>query len=100
MEVELRALKRGYWTQSLTAVTLQLIRWGGLVAIVRYAYLSIAALAGQDTIARFAVNLVGSLSLTGYPVMGRPRKLLLPQEVRTPRRRRSTTRCESPTPPT
>ena len=42
----------------------EIIKWGAIVLLGRYAYLSIAALAGQQTLADIAVRFLGNLTVS------------------------------------
>jgi hypothetical protein len=65
---ELRAenclLRQFRTAEGVTSVIRELIRWGGLILITRYLYLTVAALAGQQTTADIGINLLADLRIT------------------------------------
>lgn len=56
-EVEAAVLRKTGWADSIASLGSNLFRWGGLVLIARYAFLSIEALAGTTTVADFGLGL-------------------------------------------
>ena len=63
-EVELRILRVTRWVEGVVQVLLSLIRWVAIVLIARYGYLSIASLAGQNTLADIGINLLSNIKVS------------------------------------
>lgn len=61
---ENRILRRGNLATSINNVLVNMIRWGALVLIFRYGYLSISALAGKATLASIGVEFLGNLTIS------------------------------------
>ena len=55
-EIEPRILWTTRLVEGVGQVLSNLIRWGAIVLIARYGYLSIASLAGQNTLADIGIN--------------------------------------------
>lgn len=63
LEVENRFLRNARFSYGLTAFFGTAVRWGCALAIVRYGYLSIEALAGQQTMANVGINVLGEMKV-------------------------------------
>jgi hypothetical protein len=64
LEAELRVLKKSRFAEGTVQVFLSLIRWGAIVLIVRYGYLSIEALAGKDTFTDIVINFLSDIKVS------------------------------------
>lgn len=64
LQAELDLFKRERTAQSLSAILINLIRWGGLVLIARYGYLTIDSLAGQATAADIGIKLFSNIRIS------------------------------------
>lgn len=61
---ENRLLRRGNVADGVTSVLVNLIRWGAVVLIFRYGYLTISALGGQVTLASIGISFLGNLTVS------------------------------------
>lgn len=64
-EFETRILWTTRLVEGVGQVLSSLIRWGAIVLIARYAYLSIASLAGQNTLADIGINFLSNIKVSG-----------------------------------
>lgn len=64
LEAELKVLRSVKTSEGITHVLLALIRWGGILGIARYAYLSIRALAGKNTGADIGVQFFANIDVS------------------------------------
>lgn len=64
LETELKMLRSVKRSEGILSLGNNLIRWGALVLITRYAYLSIEAMAGKETFAGFFVNFLGNFDVS------------------------------------
>ena len=64
LAAENKLLRTGNLATGVNNVLLNLIRWGGVVLIFRYIYLSIEALSGKTTMAAIGVNFLGNLTVS------------------------------------
>ncbi len=64
LEAELRFLRRERASRDIASAVNAGIRWGGVVLIARYGYLSIDALAGHQTAANIIVNFLGNFHVS------------------------------------
>lgn len=64
LRVENRLLRRGNTAMAVTSIFNNVIRWGSVVLIVRYMYLSVASLAGQETIANVMISFLANLTVS------------------------------------
>jgi hypothetical protein len=64
LEAELKALRGARRSEGFVSIANNAIRWGGLVLIARYAFLSIETLAGQTTNANFLLNFLGNVEIS------------------------------------
>jgi len=53
-------------TDMITTITTSGFKYGSLVAIMYFAYLSIASLSGQETVANIAMNLLAEIKVNEY----------------------------------
>ena len=63
LEAELRSLKTGRSVEGWVTIILALIRWGAIVFIARYGFLSIQALAGRNTLTDIGINFLGKVEV-------------------------------------
>ena len=61
LEAENKVLRRVSTTQAIASVLNNLIRWGGLVIISYWIYLSVTALAGKSTMADIGVTVFADI---------------------------------------
>lgn len=61
---ENRLLRRFRTTEGIASVLNNLIRWGAVVAIARYGYLTVARLAGQSTFADIGVSFLADVRVS------------------------------------
>lgn len=66
LEVELRILKQSRIAENVTQVFLHLIRWGGIVLVVRYMYLAIDSLSGKDTNTDILINFLSNITISNW----------------------------------
>lgn len=64
LEAELAYLKKLRFSEGFIQISLSLIKFAALVIIARYGYLSIEALAGYETKADLALNVLGQLNFS------------------------------------
>lgn len=64
LEAELKVIRQSRNSEGLVQVLSNLIRWGGVVLIVRYGYLGIDALAGKRTFADIGVNFLTNIQIS------------------------------------
>ena len=64
LETELRLLRQSKASEGIVQVVTSAIRWGAIVLIVRYGYLSIEALSGQQTLADIGVNFLTHIKVS------------------------------------
>lgn len=58
LEAELKLVKQAKASDGTISIINSLIRWGAIVLIVRYTYLSIATLAGEQTSSNIVISLI------------------------------------------
>ena len=63
-EADLRILWTTRLVEGVGQVLSSLIRWGAIVLIARYGYLSIASLAGQNTLADIGIDLLSNIKVS------------------------------------
>ena len=63
-ELQLRVLRLTRFAEGTVQVLSSLIRWGAIVLIVRYGYLSIVSLAGQNTLADIGINFLSNINVS------------------------------------
>ena len=61
---ENRLLRRGNVATGVTSVLVNLIRWGAVVLIFRYGYLTVNTLAGHVTLASIGISFLGNLTVS------------------------------------
>lgn len=54
------------FTESFTKIAVTLIRYGGVVAIVFFIYKCVDCLAGKETVANFAMDMIGSIKVNQW----------------------------------
>ena len=64
IEAELRALRGSRAAEGWVLIVTSAIRWGAIVLLARYGYLSIEALAGQTTMADIGVGFFGKIEVS------------------------------------
>lgn len=64
LQAELKFLRAFKNSQALVTVVVELIRWGGLVAIAYFALLSVKALAGQTTAANIGIKFLADVRVS------------------------------------
>lgn len=64
LETENRILRRGHSATGFVSVINNFIKFGALVLIVRYIYLSIGALAGKETFANILIGFFANLTVS------------------------------------
>ncbi len=64
LRAENRLLRQFRTTEGIASVIRELIRWGGLVLIARYGYLTVAALAGQTTAADIGIKFLADVQIS------------------------------------
>jgi uncharacterized membrane protein len=64
LESELRVLKKARFSEGSVQIALSLIRWGAIVLIARYVYLSISTLSGHSTFADIGINFLASVHIS------------------------------------
>ncbi len=64
LEAELKVLRKARFSEGTVSVILSFIRWGAIVLIVRYAYLSIEALSGKTTLADIVVQFLSGVKVS------------------------------------
>lgn len=63
-EVELRIFKITRLVEGVVQISSNLFRWGGIVLISRYAYLTVESLAGQNTLADIGINFLSDIKVS------------------------------------
>lgn len=64
LETELRLIKQSRVGEGIILAVLSFIRWGSLVLIVRYIFLSIESLAGKITLTDIGINFLGEVKVS------------------------------------
>lgn len=64
LEAELSMLRRSRFSEGTVQVLLSAIRWGAIILIARYSYLSIDALAGKSTLADIGINFLSEIKVS------------------------------------
>jgi hypothetical protein len=64
LEAELKVLRNARISEGFVHVFNNMIRWGAIVLIVRYGYLSLEALAGKSTLADVAINFLTNVNVS------------------------------------
>lgn len=64
LRAENRLLRKFRLTEGVASVLNRGISWVGVVLVARYAYLAIAALAGQQTAAEIGINFLGEVRVS------------------------------------
>ena len=64
LQIENRMLRRYRTMEAIVSVINNLVRWGGLVAIAYFTYLSVTALAGQRTIADIGIKFLADVRVS------------------------------------
>lgn len=64
LQTELRSLKATRLSEGWVAVIQSAIRWGALILIARYCYLSVYALAGRVTLADIGISVFGKVEIS------------------------------------
>jgi hypothetical protein len=64
LKAEIRLLRRGDTALGVTSVFNNIVRFGALVLIARYGYLTIESLAGKATLASIGINFLGNLTIS------------------------------------
>ena len=64
LEAELRLIKQSRVGEGIILAVLSLIRWGSIVLIVRYIFLSIESLAGKITLTDIGINFLGEVKVS------------------------------------
>lgn len=64
LEAELKVLRQSRFAEGTVQVLLSLIRWGALIFIARYGYLSIESLAGKSTLADIGINFLSDIKVS------------------------------------
>ncbi len=63
-EIELRILRITRLVEGVVQISSNLFRWGAIVLIARYGYLSIESLAGQNTLADIGINFLSNIKVS------------------------------------
>lgn len=66
LTAENKLLRRSAVSSSVTKVLTTAIRYGAVVMVVRYGYLAVAALAGQETKANILLEFLGNLTVSQW----------------------------------
>jgi hypothetical protein len=64
LQAENKALKNYHISDAISNVLVRVVQWGGIVFCCRYAYLTIAALAGKYTIADIGIGVLGNVRIS------------------------------------
>ncbi|NOX27851.1 MAG: hypothetical protein GXP21_06660 [Gammaproteobacteria bacterium] len=64
LEVDLKSLRKSRLMEGLVSITNSLIKWGAIVLLARYIYLSIDALAGNTTLADIGISFLGEVEVS------------------------------------
>ncbi|HFD32861.1 MAG TPA: hypothetical protein ENJ28_09180 [Gammaproteobacteria bacterium] len=64
LEAELRLLRKSRFTEGTVQVLLSLIRWGAIILVARYGYLSIEVLSGKNTLADIGINFLSNIKIS------------------------------------
>jgi hypothetical protein len=64
LEAELKELRKARASEGIVQVLNNLIRWGGIVLIVRYIYLGIDTLSGKSTLADIGVEFLTDINIS------------------------------------
>jgi len=64
LRTELRLLKRARMAGGIVLILQSLIKWGGLVFIVYFGYLTVAVLAGKHTEASIGIKVLGNIRIS------------------------------------
>lgn len=64
LEAELKSLRNARLSEGFVSVAKDIVRYGTLVLIVRYVYLSIDSLAGRQTLADVGFTILGNVNVS------------------------------------
>lgn len=69
LRAENRGLRQSHWTEAATSISTTGMWAVAVIFVARYAYLSVAALAGDRTVADIGIHVLGDIRLSSFLCM-------------------------------